>query len=298
MNYKKILQQSIDLHVHIGPEIIPRKFTLPELLKSEKNKLKGIAVKNHFFPTVAMGNEKIFNQKNPFVINSVTLNNYLGGFNTDIIRASAELSSRPIIVWFPTLHTNCFLKGEKFEIPKEWIASKLRKKIKLRLAQNIKKLTIFDKSGKIKKEVKKILETMKQYNAILATGHLSWQESQKLIKYAVKIGLRKIIITHPVYTKINMPIEIQKELANLGAYIEHCFSMYLIDKIAIKKIVKQIKEVGSENCILSSDIGQTFSPKPSEALKKFIQLLKKEGIIEKEIKKMLVVNPNQLIKQR
>ena len=54
MNYREILGQTIDLHVHIGPEIIPRKFTLPKLLDYEKGKLKGVGVKNHFFPTVGM----------------------------------------------------------------------------------------------------------------------------------------------------------------------------------------------------------------------------------------------------
>ena len=54
MDYRKILQQAIDLHIHIGPEIIPRKFTLPELVDYEKGKLRGVGVKNHFFPTIAM----------------------------------------------------------------------------------------------------------------------------------------------------------------------------------------------------------------------------------------------------
>ena len=296
MDYKKLLQRAIDLHVHIGPEIVPRKFSLPNLLKIEKNKLKGIAIKNHFFPTVAMNNKKTFNHKDPFIINSVTLNNYLGGFNTDIIRASAELSLHPIIVWFPTMHTNCFLKGQKFEIAEEWIDPKLRKKMKLQPAKNIKRLTILDRHNRIKNQVIKVLKTIKQYNAILATGHLSWKESRKLAKHAAKIGIKKIIVTHPIYHKINMPIETQKELVNLGAYIEHCFTMHSIDKISIKRIANQIQEVGAENCILSSDVGQTFSPGPSEALEKFIQMLKRERITEKEIEAMLVISPNKLMR--
>lgn len=298
MNYKKLLQQSIDLHVHIGPEIIPRRFTLGELLKAEKNKLRGVAVKNHFFPTIAMDTEKTLKRKMPFVINSVTLNNYLGGFNCDIIRASAELSIRPIIVWFPTLHTNCFLKGRRFEIPKEWIGPLLRKSIKLQLTKDIKKLTILNKKNSLKKEVIEVLETIKQYKAILATGHLSWQESEKLIKYAVKIDIKKNIITHPIYPRINMPIRVKKELVRLGAYIESCFSMYLIDKVPINYIAREIKEVGAENCILSSDTGQIFSPKPSIALIKFVQLLKREGITDKEIRMMLIINPEILTRKQ
>lgn len=297
MDYREILQQTIDLHVHIGPEIIPRRFLLPELLKYEEEKLKGVGVKNHFFPTIAMNTKNTLKQKSPFVINSVTLNRYAGGFNANIVRASAELSPRPIIVWFPTIHAENILKKQKFEIPPEWIDSKSKKKIKSRFSKDIKGLSILNSKGEIKEEVQNVLKTIKECGAILATGHISWQESQALVKFATqKVRLKKVIITHPIYQKINMPIEIQKELVKTGAFVEHCFSMYSIDKIPIKQITNQIRQVGPENCILSSDVGQSFSPSPSEALKKFIYLLKEEKITDEEIKIMLVTNPNKLIK--
>ena len=295
MDYQNILQQAIDLHIHIGPEIIPRKFTLPELVDYEKGKLKGIGVKNHFFSTIAMGKQSA-QDGSPSVINSVVLNHYVGGFNPDIIRASAELSEKPIIVWFPTLHTEEFLQSQKFEIPEEWIDPKMRRRLKLRPTEKIKALSVFD-NGKISKEVRMVLYSIKENGAILATGHLSWQESYELVKFAIeKIGIKKIVITHPIYQKIDMPIKIQKELAELGALIEHCYSMYSIDKIPMDKIAQQIKDVGADNCILSSDVGQTFSKSPSEALTDFISLLKKEGVTENEIKTMLIKNPERLVR--
>lgn len=294
MDYQKILQQAIDLHIHIGPEIIPRKFLLPELINYEKGRIKGIGVKNHFFPTVAMTRPPAQNGS-PFVIDSVVLNHYIGGFNPDIIRASAELSERPIIVWFPTLHTKNFLQSQKFEIAEEWIDPKMRRRLKLRTTENIKPLSVFD-NGKINKEVEKVLYSIKESGAILATGHLSWQESYELVKFTIeKIGIEKIIITHPIYQKIDMPVEIQKELTKLGVLIEQCFSMYSIDKIPMDKIIKQIKEVGAINCILSSDVGQSFSKSPSESLVDFITLLERGGISEDEINTMLIINPARLV---
>lgn len=84
-------------------------------------------------------------------------------------------------------------------------------------------------------------------------------------------------------------------MARMGAFIEQCFSMYSIDRIPIKKITAQIKAVGAEKCILSSDVGQTFSKNPSAALLEFILLLENEGITEKEIEQMLVKNPRHLV---
>ena len=138
---------------------------------------------------------------------------------------------------------------------------------------------------------------IKDVDAILATGHIPWEESRELINIAVqKFKIKKTIITHPIYQKINMPLEVQKELAKTGALIEHCFSMYSIDKIPIAKIAEQIKYVGAENCILSSDVGQSFSKSPSEALLEFISLLSQNNVTEKELVTMLVDNPNKIIK--
>ncbi|OGH67406.1 MAG: hypothetical protein A3B90_03080 [Candidatus Magasanikbacteria bacterium RIFCSPHIGHO2_02_FULL_41_13] len=296
MNIQKIIQQSIDLHVHVGPEIIPRKFTIPELAQYEKGKLKGIAVKNHFFPTVAMDSRTKISLQEPIIIHSLVLNHYTGGWNPDIIRASAELSPRPIIVWFSTLHTECFLSHTKYEIAEEWIDKTKRKKVSMKKAKDIPALTLFNKNGQFKQDVIDVLRTIKKYKAILATGHLSSKESEKLVSYAIKkIGIKKVIITHPIYQKIAMPIPAQIKLAKLGAYIEHCYSMYSIDNIPLDKIAEAIKLVGAKNSILSSDVGQTFSKSPSETLKDFVKALQKRKISEDEIKRMLIFNPSKLI---
>jgi hypothetical protein len=295
MNCQKILKQAIDLHVHIGPEIIPRKFTLPELVNYERGKIRGMGVKNHFFPTTAMTKPSGRNDA-PFVIDSVVLNGYVGGFNPDAVRACAELSEKPIIVWFPTLHAERFLRNQKFEIPEEWIDSKIRGKLKLRPTENIKKLSVFDGNKRISGEVESVLSAIKEYGAILATGHISWQESYELVRFAVEnMGIGKIIVTHPIYQKIDMPVAVQKELAKLGVFMEHCYSMCSIDKIPLAKIVKQIKEVGADNCILSSDAGQVFAKSPSESLTDFILLLKQKGITKNEIETMLIRNPARLL---
>src|SRR3972149_9093059 len=95
--------------------------------------------------------------------------------NQDIIRASSELSGRPIIVWFPTLHAEKFLRSQKFEIPEEWVDLKMRRKLKLRLTEGIKPLSIFSGNKAISEEAKGVLRAIKENNAILATGDISWE---------------------------------------------------------------------------------------------------------------------------
>jgi hypothetical protein len=282
----------IDLHVHIGPEVLPRKYTVRKIIKEQTGKLRGMALKNHFYPTAPL--IKSEGESDLILIGSVTLNNYLGGLNPEAIYASAKLSSKPIIVWFPTINAENFLKRNKYEIPLEWVG----RDFKSRLSSEVKGIKIIDTGGELTKETVDVLKVIKDNNCILATGHISWEEAKVLVIEAYKIGIRKIIVTHPIYQLIDMPIEIQKKLSKLdGVYIEQNYAMHSIDKISIEKIAKQIKFIGAKNCIISSDTGQIISPSPNEALEKFTELLKQQGITEKELKIMGEENPRKLLKQ-
>ncbi|MFH1188940.1 MAG: DUF6282 family protein [bacterium] len=293
MNYDEIIKNTIDMHVHVGPEIIPRKFTIPGLIKSEQGMLRGAVVKNHFFPTVVMNEQKA---DDFILIHSVTLNQYVGGFNPYVVESTAGLTNCPIVVWFPTIHAENILQNSEYEIPVEWLGGGKIRNYCSRKASDIQGLSIFDETGDIRQAVKNVLEVIKSKDAILATGHISWRESVALATYALdEVKINKIIITHPIYGHIAMPVSAQKDLTKKGVFIEHCYSMYSIDKILMRNIADQIKYVGAEQCIFSSDVGQVFSDGPSEALKKSIILLEKEGITEKEIKKMFVGNTSLLI---
>jgi Family of unknown function (DUF6282) len=291
---KTIIKQAIDLHVHVGPEIIPRKYTVPELYEAEKDNLRGVAVKNHFFATTPMNNKTTLGCRELIIVNSVTLNKYNGGLNSDIIRASSDLNRYPIIVWLPTLHTQKFIESNEYEIPQEWIGES---KIQLKKSTDIGIVELFDNTGELNGRFIKVLEEIKKCGAILATGHVSWEEIFKIVKFAKEnIGINKIILTHPIYQKINMPIEVQKELTQYdGVFVEQCFSMLSIDKIPAQVIADQIKAVGANNCIVSSDVGQSYSPSPAEALLIFCQKLYNCGITLEELETMLVTNPNNLI---
>ena len=285
MKIKDIIKQSIDIHVHIGPEIIPRKFTVSDLIKSEKGKIRGMVLKNHFYPTSPFIAE-ISDSEDLILFGGIVLNNSVGGLNPEAIYSSSLIIDKPIMVWFPTINAANFLNKSEFEIAPELVN---KKEFKARKAKDVKPV-------KLDKKIIAVLKTIKTTNSILATGHISWAESVALIDLALKIGIKKIVITHPIYQRIDMPIKVQKDLAKKGCFIEQSYSMYVIDKIPIAEIANQIKEVGSQSVILSSDVGQTFSPSPSKALEKFATLLEKGEITRNALYQMLVKNPRTLLK--
>lgn len=293
LKIEQIIRKAIDLHVHVGPEIINRKYNAYTLAKNQIGKVKKICIKSHCFSTVSWAEQVNDILGVDFLIGSITLNNFVGGMNNDVIYAAAKITKKAFIVWFPTVNSEIFLKRSGEEFRKEWVNDP---NFVPRKSKEIKPVKIL-KNGKLTKEVLEILKTIKEFDCILATGHLSWKESKKVVEEAIKIGIKRIIITHPIYQLIDMPIEVQKKLADKGAFIEQCYSMYAIDKIPYGKIVEQIKAIGVDKCILASDVGQPFNPDPNEALKIFATELMKRGITKENIETMLIKNPNKLISE-
>ncbi|RKY03322.1 MAG: hypothetical protein DRP55_01645 [Spirochaetes bacterium] len=296
----EIVKRSIDLHFHIGPDILPRKYVVDELIDEEEGKIAGIVLKSHSFPTItsilSAQKRRKFSLK---LFGSITLNYFMGGFNPSAIYASAVMSKdSPIIVWFPTVHAWNHLKYNysEYEIPLEWIKDE---KFRPRLKTEIKAIRATeDINNRLFEKCIKVLKMIKKMNCILATGHLSWQESQALAVEALEMGI-KVIITHPNQKDISMPLTVQEELARKGAFIEHCYIMYLDrdnkDDYPLDEMADKINRVGAEHCIISSDAGQIKNPPPSQSLKEFVKLLSKHGITPAQFEKMLVKNPKKLL---
>lgn len=281
-----MIRETIDIHYHIGPEIIPRKLSTRELIEKESGRIRGLVLKNHFYPTTPFIKDAEKKKGKLQLFGSVVLNNSVGGVNAEAVYGTSLLAANPFFVWFPTINAKNFLMQSRYEIAPEWVADSSFK------GRRVERVTPAVLSYA---KIRKTLMMIKEKKAILATGHISWKESISLINLASEIGLKKIVVTHPIYQRINMPIQIQKKLAKKGCFIEQCYSMYSIDKISVKKIVRQIREVGVQSVIMSSDTGQFFSPFPSDALFDFAQKLSRLGFTEYELECMLVRNPKNLL---
>lgn len=287
-----IVREAIDLHMHIGPEMLPRKHTPFTLFKSQMEKVGRICIKSHCYSTVSWA--KMFNEvfDTNFFIGSITLNNFVGGINLDLLYADASISDEPFIMWLPTLHSENHLSRSEWEVKKEWVEDP---SFKPRVSESISPVRIFE-NGSLTADMTQLLKFVGDIDCVLATGHISWRESEAVVKEAVSMGIERIIVTHPIYQLIDMPVDVQKELAELGAYMEHSYVMHSIDKISYERIASQIREVGASSCILSTDVGQTISPDPNIALGDFSRGLMEQGLTLGEIRRMLVENTRRLVR--
>lgn len=271
----QLLKGAIDMHVHAAPDIRERRLDALQLARqAEQAGMKAVVLKSHCYPTAPLA--YIVNQIVPgiLVIGSLCLNKENGGLNPEAVEVSAKLGAK--VIWMPTTSS---VPDKKREGESGGIY-------------------ILDKDNQLVPEMKPILEIIEGNHLLLATGHISPAEIFTLTDEARRMGIR-VVITHPLTTTAGSPltIEQQQALVAKGAFIEHCFlpTMPLSARLDPMEIVKAVREVGVEHCVLSTDFGQAHNPAPVEGVRMMIAAMLQYGLNEREVELLVKVNPAQLL---
>jgi len=134
---------------------------------------------------------------------------------------------------------------------------------------------------------------------ILATGHNSPPEVKLMVKEAVRVGVKHIIITHPLLDIVEMEPKEIKELVESGPEIYAEFTSQFGNPNAradVQKLyLETIRLVGPEHSFISSDTGQLNSIWQPDALANCAKLLRANGFSEHEIDLMLKINPAKIL---
>jgi hypothetical protein len=244
--------------------------------------MRAIVLKSPDFPTTPLA--AIVEQLVPEVkvFGSICLEYEIGGLNLHALEFSAKIGAR--MVWMPT-HSSRNSRAKESEL----------------LGWNLEGegLSILNQEHKLVPEMGRILSLTKEYDMILANGHISPRETFALVEAAQKMGISKLVITHALWVNGMEPFSLEelRRLGQMGAFIEHCYVGFLPTDFRNdpKPMVEAIKYIGAEHCIISTDLGQYYNPPPAEGMRMFIGLLLKNGITEQEIELMAKKNPAKLL---
>jgi hypothetical protein len=293
----------IDMHVHIGPEYLRRKYSAVSLAEEARRERFGVVMKNHFQPTTGQVSQIRRADDQVPLVGSVALNFNCGGLDDHGVRAglsgwkrdvtAADPDQDRFVVWMPTMcceaHLRCYnrrdistawgIKAEYTRFYAEGTGYTLDR-------NNADKMAALDRA----------LELIKKHDLILATGHLDRQETLMVVEHAHAMGIRRIIMTHPLFQATELdPKTMAQMWTRYGAYSELCFSNLAMDHLTYEQYLAVIEAVGPQGVLLSSDVGQVFSPPVGEALREFFDEFQKRGVKEDAIIQMAVLNPNRLL---
>lgn len=266
-----IWRGSIDIHVHAAPDpIAARRFDALDMARAARDAgMRAVIFKSHEYPTVPAAHLLNRVVEGFTVFGAISLDNEVGGLNPDALLASARMGAAK--VWMPTYSADY------------WSTTR----------HNTPGIKVVAEDGTLLPVVHDILDIVAAHDMILGTGHLWAEEQLALVKAARNRGL-KTVVTH---ADMWIPVEMQAEMAGLGAFIEHAFigCMPSHQTYSAAQVAQAVRTAGPSSSILSTDLGQAHNPAPAEGLRMFIAAMLREGFSADEVAQMVRRNPGQLL---
>lgn len=281
----EILQGAVDPHVHSGPSIAPRAVDHLDLVRTYSDAgFSAVVTKDHDYSGVMCA--QLIRDHHPElktrIFSGIALNNVIGGFNPYAVEHTAAMDGR--IVWLPTLASENHLEWEKtsgWEHPAS--TQKIRPATPIPLFED----------GKLRPEVLDVLDVIAKTGMALASGHIHVSETKIVFAEAKRRRIERLIFTHPEDI-VGASFEDTKEIAKLGAYVEHSLGFFIEGSKYRNRTNEELRAfidcVGPEQTILCSDLGQVGTLMPLEGLRRGVATCLSLGYSDAEISAMVATN--------
>ena len=273
----ELLHGAYDLHTHTTPSHVKRALDDFQLLQEAGQAgMAGVIIKSHYETTharAAIANQYANSGAKAF--GSIVMNHPVGGLNPYAVENALDGGAR--MVWMPTMdaaHCQHGDMGAFYSRPG---------------------IRAVDETGKLKDCIYDIFALCRQHNVPLASGHISVEEAVLLCREGLAQGVT-MILTHPEWPKTTVPLEIQKELADMGVYVEKLWLNVAEKSVTAEYMAETIRTIGSEHAFLSTDRGQAGFEHPVEGLRRFISEMLKQGISDNDIRRLTHDTPKYLMR--
>jgi hypothetical protein len=290
------LEGAYDLQVHVGPDVIARRIDDIDCAREFLARgMRGFVLKSHYIQTGERAQVVTKAVPGSHVYGALTLNHSVGGLNPVAVELAGRTGCK--IVWMPTVdaqnETAGRLDGGTAKLP-FW--AKIQREL---AAEGIAPppLSVIDESGDLTEAARRCLERIARHNMILATRHLGRREIVALVRASREMGVKKVIVTHAEFPSQNLTGDEQKELADLGAVIEHCFTTTYTGKAPWETAFANIRRTGVSRSLIATDLGQTINPPVAEGFAMFAQRLLDAGFSGDDVRTMAVTIPTRLLEE-
>ena len=284
-----LIRDAVDLHYHSGPSPFPRRLDPVESAKHyNEHGFKAVVYKSHHHNTVMdilSIKASVLDNLRVRIFGGIALNGLVGGLNPRAVELCLRMGGK--VVWFPTISSPAHIDYHSHGGSFPQATMKLMPE-----APN----PVFGEDGALKPEVHEIIQLIQEEDAILAAGHMSPPEIFAVFKAAREARVQKLLVLHPEFV-VNLSHAQARELAEMGAFIEHEVNMYYRERPEwpMERLVEWIQAVGVERTTLGSDTGQDSSPLPAEVFGRVARQLVEHGVAERDVRRMLSDNPGGLL---
>lgn len=272
----------IDMHIHSAPDVRQRKLDDLEIMEAAvKRGVRAVVIKSHHVGTAdraALVNrvkeEKYGDSVKFTMYGGIALNRFVGGINPWAVETALKLGAK--VVWLPTntAENHCRKEGKD-----GWVAC--------------------TDQGRPVEAMKDIFRLVKDHDAVLATGHISPQECFIISEAARDAGVKKIVITHPEFHIVGMPLEDRIRIVkDYDVMLEMVYAQPVGGGVYKKNLpdnVEAMRAVGCDHVIVSTDGGQMQNPEWYNTIAEYIDYLYDSGFSLQEIDQMTKLNPAKML---
>ncbi len=316
----ELLRGAIDIHVHAGPHIFssPRRVDpIQAAVEARDAGMRAIVYMDVF--EMSNGIAWLVNRHVPGITTygGLIMNTVYGGMNPRAVKTALHYGDGAKFVSFGAHSTAFQAEREGHIVDGKFVPlSELFPKFKTEELDRCIRIPLDSDPGP---ELDEILTLIgERPEVFLNTGHVSVAEAQRLVDLAPRYGITKLLVASSV-TKVATMDELRRLIAG-GAYIEHTLAAfthttpipkthYYVEKeyvsidegmqggthAGVHTVAQQVRELGAQHFILSSDLGVYTLPTPVEGMREFVACMLDLGIPADEIRTMIVTNPMNLL---
>ena len=278
----KLMDGLIDVHCHSGPAATTHRLydVLDMAKQASEVGQRALVSKAHNVPTTrdAIIAQKchnewaaVNNKKRVDLFGGVVLNYAVGGLNPDAVVSAYRLGGK--YVWLPNLD-----------------AAHHRRVVGVEGG-----IELLDENGKVVPELKEILSLIAEGDMTLGVGHNSTKERFAVVDEAVKMGVKRIEVTHVNFPLTWMTPEQAKTIASKGALVGIYVMEFKPPTFHLEEALDIIRVVGPEHIVIASDCGHFQMSPPVAGLRLMITQLLIAGVPDKDVEKMVKTNPATLV---
>jgi hypothetical protein len=291
---RELVVGAYDTHIHVAPDVMRRRIDDISLARRFADVgMAGFVLKSHYVPTAERAEVVRAVVPGVDVLGALTLNGSVGGLNPVAVEIAGRQGART--VWLPTV--DCANQRESHACAPEGATPPMWAQLQDDLARQgimAPAIAVVDDDGAIVPALREVLSLIAKHDMVLATGHLSGAEITTVVDAAADLGVRHIVITHPEFTSQQLSVDVQRHLAERGALMERCFTTPYTGKVSWDLLSENIRQVGPEHSVLSSDLGQPFNPPVEDGLALMADRLLEAGFTEDEVHVMAVTNTRRV----
>jgi hypothetical protein len=279
-----ILTNSIDTHAHGGSDPIERLMLEDDLAYDCTDVgMRAVVIKTWYTPSASRNPlvQKLANRyaeerglRPVQVFGGVTLNYAQGGLNPEAVRKCLGFPGMKY-VWMPMVDSY----HHRRVIYDDWSGHGIN---------------FLDARRRLLPEMREILRIVADNDLVLACGHYPFEDAHLLFQEAVEVGVRGMQAVHPAHIHSKHSIEQMQQQAALGVKLEvsglgaEAFPLHESGPLYAAQV---LAEVGADNCVYASDLGQLQNFPHIVGNRWMIKLLLAYGCTKEQLHQLFQVTP-------